>query len=61
VGPEHGIGMSNSVKMLQGLALLSSIGGKTIRMPVFYQGPVGVLNLMELRIGGKPQGCIIGL
>jgi hypothetical protein len=47
--------------MFQSLALLSSIGGKAIRMPVFYQSPVGVLHLIELRIGGKLQGCITGL
>ena len=53
--------MSNSVKMFQGLALPISIGGKAIRMPVFYQSPVGVLNLIERSIGGKPQGFITGL
>ena len=52
VRPEHGIGVRNGVKMFQGLALPSSIGGKATRMPTLYQRPVSILHLIELRIGG---------
>jgi len=61
VRPEHGIGMSNGVKMFQGLALPVSIGGEAIRMAAFDQDPVGVLNLVERGVWGQPQGCITGL
>jgi hypothetical protein len=60
VRPEHGIGVRNGIKMFQGLALPVSIGGEAIRMPAFYQGPVGVLNLVVLGIWGKPQDLITG-
>jgi len=60
VRPEHGIGMSNGVKMFQGLALPVSIGGEAIRMPAFYQGPVGVFNVVELGAWGKSQSRITG-
>jgi len=49
------------MKTFQGLALLVNISGKAIRMPAFHQGPVSVLNLVELGVWGKPQGLITGL
>ena len=60
VRPEHSIGVRNGIKMFQGLALPVSIGGEAIRMPAFYQGPVGVLNLVARGVWGKSQGCIAG-
>jgi hypothetical protein len=46
--------------MFQGLALSVSIGGEAIRMPAFYQGSIGVLNVVERGVWGKSQGCITG-
>jgi len=60
VRPEQGIGVRNGVKAFQGLVLLGSVSGKAIRMPAFYQGPVGVLNLIELGVWGKSQGLVTG-
>jgi hypothetical protein len=34
--PEHGIGVRNGMKALEGLMLLVKIGSKAIRMPAFY-------------------------
>jgi hypothetical protein len=60
VRPEHGIGVRHGIKMFQGLALPISIGSEAIRMPAFYQAPVGALNLIELGAWGKSQGGITG-